>query len=1149
MKNKVLLNVLLMTKRFIHALLIQCITMGLLLAANGHAQVKSIDEVIVHIGLNDVPLEAAFSQIGKKTGYNFVYTNKELEKIQKITVERKRQTLYDLLVNIASTTRLEFKQVNQNIHVKKTDKIIGTSVSISEKAVDVVVRGRVVDQFGEPIPGVTVSVEGTSTGTATDLDGQYTLSVPEGSTLIFSFIGFETQRIAVGGQSIIDVELNEDISSLEEVVVVGYMTQRKADLTGSVAVVSNKEIEKNNFSNVMQSLQGKVPGMYITGDGNPVGNVNVQIRGLTSMRSAPPLIVIDGLPTNNFNLRDINPNDIASMQVLKDAASASIYGSRAASGVILIETKKGAAGETRINYNGSFGVSSFMNRVEMMNTQQYGQALWQAAINDGRDPNEVTQIYNYEWHTDGNGLAVLDQVTPLEWLNADQTMPSADTDWFKEGSQLGLQNNHQISMLNGTDKAKTMFSLNLFENRGTQIHTGFRRYSLRVNSEYNMIDNRLTVGENLSITHSKINNQNHSHSFLTMPPIIPVYTTDGGWGGTAYDLGMDDYNNPVRMLTMGKDNNEKVSKIVGNIFADLKLFKNLSFKTLYGIDYSSTSLRHIDFTWEEGGGKRDINNGIRGYQRHDFNMTWTNTLNYHFMSGKHSLDFLAGIETFKYVFEDLNGFRRDIEFEDYDYAYLNSATGNQEVNGGGDEFSLLSYFSKFNYVFDDKYLLSATLRYDGSSKFGLNNQFGFFPAVSAGWRLSEEEFLSDHNFISDLKLRASWGVNGNSNIPTNALVNFYDADYSSTAYGLAGNETGTLYSGYRRMHIGNQNLRWEATRQTDIGLDFAFFNGSLSGSFDYFFKYTDGMLYEPPYLAAIGEGGHQWINAANMTNTGVEFILTYVRSPSQDFNYVISGNISTFRNKVDDLPESVKFTYGGNGLDDDILGRPLNSFYGFITDGIFQNQNEVDNSPEQPGKGVGRIRYRDMDNDGRITWEHDRTWIGVSDPDFMYGINFEATYKNLDFSMFWQGIVGNTVRNDWKTYSDFWNVWTQSGFNHATRLMDAWTPANPNSEIPALSMINQNDERRVSTYFMESGSYLKLRQIEIGYTPPVFLTSKLGMQQLRVYVTANNIINLKKGWGEDQYTGIDPENPTKAGEYSSPYVMPQIFKIGMNVSF
>ncbi len=1014
---------------------------------------------------------------------------------------------------------------------------------------------------GGTLPGVNVVVKGTNSGTVTDVDGKYSISVPnESDTLVFSSVGYMNQEIPVNGRSVIDVVLSEDIQSLEEVVVTGYMVQKKADLTGAVAVVSSEEIEKNNFANVMQGLQGRVPGVYITADGSPVGNVNVQIRGITSMRSAPPLIVIDGLPTN-INLRDINPNDIASIQVLKDAASASIYGSRAASGVILIETKSGKAGETKINYNGSVGVSSFMNRVEMMNTQQYGQAMWQAAINDGLDPNSVTQIYSYDWHRDENGMAVLDRVTPREWLNDEQTMPSADTDWFDAGSQLGLQNNHQLTLSNGTEKVKTLLSLNYYENRGIQIHTGFRRYSLRLNSDYSLIKDRLSIGENFSVSHMKINDQNHSHSFLTMPPIIPVYTTDGGWGGTAYNLGMDDYNNPVRMLTLGKDNNTKYLKVLGSMFANLRLFKDLNLKTLYGVDYTSGYYRHIDFTWEEGGGKRDINSGVIGDQFHTINTTWTNTLNYGLDIGNHELDFLAGMEMVQFVTENLRGFRRDIELENYDYAYLSAATGNQEVSGTGDEFSLLSYFSKFNYVFNSKYLLSATLRYDGSSKFGQNNQFGFFPAVSAGWRLSDENFLAGNDIISDLKLRASWGMNGNSNIPTNALVNIYDADYSSTGYGLAGNETGTLYSGYRRRHIGNNSLKWETTRQTDIGVDFGLLGGSLSGSIDYFFKYTDGMLYEPPYLAAIGEGGYQWINAANMTNKGIELILSYASNLSNEFTYSLTGNISSYRNRIDDLPESVKFTYGGNGLDDNILGRPLNSFYGFIADGLFESQEEVNNSPEQPGKGLGRIRYKDLDNDGRITWEHDRTWIGVRDPDFTYGLNVEARYRGFDFNMFWQGVAGNTVRNDWKTYSDFWNVWTQSGFNHATRLLDAWSPANPDSDIPALSMINQNDERRLSTYFMESGSYLKLRYIELGYNLPGALMEKLGMQQFRIYVNAQNIVNLKKWWGDNAFTGIDPENPSKIDpqnpdvnpnairEYYSPYVMPQMFKTGVNVTF
>lgn len=1012
-----------------------------------------------------------------------------------------------------------------------------------------VITGKVTDEFEQPLPGVSVKIKGAATGTTTAVNGTYSIKANQGQILQFSFIGMSPQEKTVGEGNVVNINLTGSAIGLQEVVATGYMTQKKADLTGAIAGVTSKEIDKNSYANVMQGLQGRLPGVQITADGSPVGNVNIQIRGLTSMRAASPLIVVDGLATN-INLRDINPGDIASIQVLKDAASASIYGSRAASGVILIQTKAGKKGETRVSYDGSFGVSSFMNREQMMNTQQYGQALWQAAINDGRDPNDVTQIYDYDWHKNQNGVAVLDKVAPLEWLNAAHTMHSANTDWFKEGSQLGIQNNHQITVSNGSDKAKTLLSVNIYDNKGTQIYTGFRRYSLRLNSEYSLLKDRLTIGENLSLSTSKINDQNVSHSFLTMPSIIPVHTTDGGWGGTAYSLGMDDYNNPVRMLTMDKDNGRAEGKVLGSMYANLKLFKNLNFKTLYGVDYGTGYYRNIDFTWEEGGGKRDINNGIRSFQSNTLTKTWTNTLNYLATFGKHDLNFLAGMETVHYGYEDINAFRQNIEFENYDYAYLNSATGNQTAQGGGDEWSLLSYFSKFNYSYNSKYLLSATLRYDGSSKFGLNNQFGFFPAVSGGWRVSEEGFFKKNvPVISDLKLRASWGKNGNSNIPTNGLVDIFDANYQSTGYGLAGNESGTLSSGYRKVHTGNQNLKWETTMQTDLGVDFGLFNGDLSGSLDYFYKVTKGMLYEPPYIAAIGEGGYQWINAANMTNKGAEFILTYNGNRNKAFSYSITGNISSYRNKINDLPDAVKYTYGGNGLDDDILGRPLNSFYGFIADGLFKTQEEVDNSADQPGKGLGRIRYKDMDGDGRITWEHDRTWLGNSDPTFQYGLNFEAKYKNFDFSMFWQGIAGNTVRNDWKSYSDFWNVWTQSGFNHATRILDAWSPNNPGSNIPALSLINANDERRVSTYFMESGSYLKLRHVEFGYTLSTNTLSKLGMKACRVYLNAQNIVSLKKWWGDDAYTGIDPENPSKANEYSSPYVRPQIFIVGTRITF
>lgn len=1010
------------------------------------------------------------------------------------------------------------------------------------------IQGTIYDTHGETLPGVTILIKGTTVGTISDADGSFQLSIPDDAkTLLFSYVGMETKEMEIDGRTQFNVTLEEAAIALHEVVAVGYGTMRKADLTGSVAIVSEDEIKKNTHANVLQGLQGQIPGVYITADGNPVGNVGINVRGLTSFRAAPPLIVIDDLPTT-INLRDINPKDIASIQVLKDASAASIYGSRAAGGVIIIQTKQGKVGENKVSYTGSFGVSSFMNRIDLMNTQQYGQALWQAAINDGRDPNDVTQIYNFDWEN-RNGKPVLNSLTPVEWLNAEKTQRSADTDWFKEGTQLGIQNDHQLTVSGGSEKSKSMLSLNYHENQGTQIHTMFRRFTLRFNSEYNLINDRLTIGENILLGSNKMNNQNHSHSMLTNPPIIPVYDEEGGWGGSAFGMGMDDYSNPIRMLSMNKDNYDFTDKAIGSIYASFKLLNGLSIKTLYGIDYNLQKYRHISFKWKEAGGQHKPDNAVNTYRANSLTSSWTNTLNYNLETGEHRFDALAGIESVHYYAENLQGYRRDIELEDYDYAYLNAATGTTDVSGIGDEWMLLSYFSKLNYAYDNKYLLSATLRYDGSSKFGKNNRFGFFPAASAGWRISEEPFFAKNSLIYDLKLRASWGMNGNSNIPTNALLDYFDADYNMTAYPITGNETGNQPSGFRRVHTGNQNLKWEATQQYNFGIDFGLFNGSLTGSFDYFQKHTNDMLFRPPYLAAIGEGGSHWINAADMSNKGFEFIVTYFGKPIGDFSYSITGNISSIKNKIDKLPDDVKYSYGGNGLDDDILGRPLNSFYGFVADGLFKTQEEIDSSPEQQGKGLGRIRYKDLNGDGRITWEHDRTWIGKSDPDMMYGMDFNAKYKNIDFNMFWQGIAGLQVRNDWKSYSDFWAVWTQHGFNHATRILDAWTPDNPNSTIPALSLQNSNDERRLSTYFMESGAYLKLRHISLGYTLPSSFISKFRIQECRINLSAQNILSIHKSWGDDAYTSVDPENSVKSGEYSNPYIRPQIFMVGIDLSF
>lgn len=1017
------------------------------------------------------------------------------------------------------------------------------------------ITGKVLDENAQPLPGVSVRVKGGSMAVITGADGNFSISAKRGQVLEFTYVGKVSQEVTVGMNSVIDVTLREGNSSnLNEVVVTGYMTQRKADLTGAISVVPTEALNKNHgTTNILEALQGVVPGMHITTDGSPVGNIGVQIRGLTSVNGASPLIVIDGVPSH-MNLRDIDGNNIASMQVLKDAASASIYGAQGAAGVILIETKKGQAGKAKVSYNGSLGFSQFVNKVPMMNTMQYGQALWQAAVNGGTDPNLATQIYTYDWHKDGQGIPVLDKITPRKYLNADSTMLAGNTNWLDAISQLGLQNNHEITISGGNEKAVSLLSLNYFENKGTQIYTGYRRFSIRLNTSYRALNNHLTIGENLEASRLKVNDQNVMHDALVEPPIIPVHTTTGAWGGSAVSLGMDDYWNPVRELTLNKDNGNSYNKLFGNVFASVNFLKHFTLRSQLGLIYTDGYHRTIQFTFQEGGGKFNPISSVDQWYWQESTLDLTNTVNYKLTTGRHSLDVIAGMETTKYQTQTTDASRQNIQYQNYDYAYLSTGTGNMAMSGSGDRYNFLSYFSKFNYVYNSKYLLSASLRYDGSSKFGKNNQFGVFPAVSAGWRLINEDFMQNVKSLSDLKLRVSWGKNGNSSIPSGATETLFYPSYNQTSYSIHGDETGQLPSGFYRDHTANENLKWETTTMTDVGIDLGFFEQRLSGSIDYYHKYTDGMLFLPPYLGTLGEGAYKWVNAADMTNNGIELELTYRSDPRRKLTYSISGNISHNKNKINHLPREVQYSYGGSALKgDDIEGHAYGSFYGFIADGLFKSQDEVNNSPTQAGKGLGRIRYKDISGpngkpDGSIDYNYDRTWIGNPNPVVEYGLNFAASYKNFDFSMFWQGVAGNTVNDGWKSYSDFWNVWVQTGFNHPTRILGAWTPLNPNSTIPALSLTNANDELRTSTYFMESGSYLKLRNLQAGYTFSKKMLTYVGLEKLHFYLLAQNLIMLKKWWGKNKFTGPDPETPDGAS-YSNPYVRPLTLKMGVEVSF
>lgn len=1061
------------------------------------------------------------------------------------------------LVSMLSLTAYAGDSLPLSVAVSETKEFIqvsghgiDTSNVIQQERI---IQGTVLEEgTNEPLVGVNVVVKGTTIGTTTDIDGKYSIKIPsDKAILVFSYIGQKTEEYSVKGLNFLNVIMKSDATMLSEVVVyTGYMTQKKADLTGSVAMANASDLKKNASANAMKSLQGKMAGVHITTNGgNPAEGTTVQIRGLSSLSGGvKPLIVLDGMPTENLNLRDINSGDIESIQVLKDAASASIYGARASGGVILIQTKKGQAGKTNIEYNGSVSINTVLNKPTLMNAEQYGRAAFQAQAYDERvygTSISLPSAYNYTWHRGDNGIAVLDEVKVAEYLNADQTVRGSDTDWMGEIFQTAISHNHQLTISNGSEKSKSLFSLGYFNNEGTQIHTFFRQYSVRANTEYSLIKNRLKVGENLAVSYLQYRDQSETWWAMINPPASPVYDENGGWAGAP---GFDDFTNPVRLLTMNKDNINNYVKIIGNIFLDLNIWKGISARTQFGLDYGNAYNRAVDGVWSETGGRNsDGENYVGSYQSHPLSYVWTNTLSYTLSTGKHNLDVVLGTEATRFVQEGFSARREGIYLEDRDFAHIGVTTGEKyNLGSSADEYTYFSLFGKANYVYNGKYLLSATVRRDGSSLFGENNRYATFPAFSVGWRIKDEAFMEDFDFLSDLKLRASWGANGSvQGLPRGYTTTPFTTDYFGTSYPIQGNESGPLYSGYKRTWLGNPDLKWETTTQTDLAVDFGFFNQRLTGSLGYYFKKTKDILVQTPYIAVMGEGGEPWINGANMNNQGLEFEVSFRNDPSAEFQYTISANIGTYKTKLTELPENVINKYPGDGVRDFVIGRSPNVFYGLVADGIFKTQEEVDNHAEQPGKAIGRIRYKDLDGDGRVDELTDRTYIGTADPDFFGGITFDFKYRNFDLNMFFQGVFGNQVSNDWKRQSDFWHISgsVPVGKNHPTRLLDAWSFDNPDSDIPAMTNVMTNNEQRMSTYYIEDGSYLKLRNIELGYTFPAKITNKMMMKNLRVYASARNVFTLKKFWGDDQFTSFDPE--MSGYGYLTPFTM----TFGLNVTF
>ena len=1008
------------------------------------------------------------------------------------------------------------------------------------------ITGTVLDEFGEGVIGATVKEKGTSNGAVTDFEGNFRLKVAAGKTLVVSYIGYQTQEVSAAQG--MKVTLVPDAQTLNEVVVTGYQVQRKADLTGAISVVSVEELQKQNENNPMKALQGRVPGMNISADGAPSGAATIRIRGNGTLNDNDPLYIIDGVPTK-AGMHELNAGDIESIQVLKDAASASIYGSRAANGVIIITTKKGKDGKVRVDFDGSIAASMYAHRMKVLNAEQWGQAFWQARVNDHLDPNNNNLGYHLDWSYDQQGQPRLNGVTMSKYLDAQNTVEAANTDWFDESTRTGLVQNYNVSVSNGNERGSSFFSLGYYKNLGVIKTSDFERFSARMNTEYKLIGDVLTIGENFTLNRtSEVGAPGgFLENALQFNPNYPIYNTAGEYANLTG--GYADRENPRSTLSRNADNRYTYWRSFGDVHVNLALFKGFNLRTTFGIDYAQKQQRIFTYPLLNGNVARD-ENGVEAKQEHWMKWMWNAVASYNFEVGKHRADALAGVELNRQDDVWFSGLRQDFAVLNTDYMWPSAGTeGTDKAYGSGSGFSLVSFFGKVNYTYADRYLASLTVRRDGSSRFGKNNKYGTFPSVSLGWRISEEAFMANtKTWLDNLKLRASWGQTGNQEIDNNARYTLYTTtgslnfggDSYNTGYDIQGSNGGRILdSGFKRNQIGNDNIKWETTTQTNLGIDFGFLGNSIYGSFDWYNKKTTDILVNMPGVGVMGEGSNMWINAGEMLNRGTELTIGY-RGKSGDLQFDLAGNIGTNRNKITKLPETIasRGTFGGNGVKS-VVDHPMGAQVGYIFDGIFQNQEEVDNHAVQEGAGVGRMRFLDLNKDGFIT-EADQDWIYDPTPAFTYGLNVYLQYRNFDFTMFWQGVQGvDVITIDYKRQTDLWAGVNVPNLNKGSRVLDAWTPANSGSTIPALTTMDTNNETRVSSYYVENGSFLKLRTIQLGYNLPDALVKKLYMQRLRLYVSAQNLFTIKSG----DYTGVDPEVPTFG------YPIPLNLTFGLNVSF
>jgi TonB-dependent starch-binding outer membrane protein SusC len=983
------------------------------------------------------------------------------------------------------------------------------------------VTGKVAGGDGQGIPGVSVILKGTKTGTTTDVNGAFALNLTGGKDILaFSGVGYKSAEVKVGTQSNVNVTLNEDVSALDEVVVTGYQTLRKRDITGAVTVIETEGLKSVKGSSFTQNLAGRAPGVTISTSGSPGDATNVRVRGISSFTSNDPLYIIDGVPVKDQYQNLINPDDIESIQVLKDASTASIYGSRASNGVIVITTKQGKSGKTKVTYNGSFGLATSVkgyDEVLNQSSKDWATAMKFKFPTDTPfpDPSNLPKYVNPISNT-------VDENT-YDAINNQISLTSAGTNWWKAISRTAQIHDHNISLSGGNDHATFSITASYLNQEGVLNFTDYNRATIRANSNYKIsksfrIGENMTYASNWGVGIGSANGGNNEQgvigNLLKATPIIPLYDIKGNPGGHTFTALTGNFTNPTQKLINNKDNTNKYNRLLGNIYAEVDVIKGLTLRTSFGVDVGTGFSR--TFTYPEPyrvEGNKTANNFGESWNQ-SFTYSWTNTANYNQDFGKHHVGVLVGQEAVANTNRYINGNLANYFTTDVNAWYLNTAfgdPGSRQVNTGGSEAKLASYFGKVDYSFNDRYLVSATIRRDGSSKFLSDVRYGIFPAISLGWRVSQEGFMKELPFISDLKLRASYGEVGNQDIRNYNFSNLYGGSVGSTFYDINGSNGG-LGTGYALTARGNASTVWESAKTTNFGLDAAFLNNSLTVVLDIYKRNTENLLYNPALPGTAGSASPPFINVGAMENTGFDLGLTYRKSVSKDLSFNVGLNLSRYKNTIVKVANNDDQFIPSDGLDGRLdisayvnkVGYSISSFRGFTVESLITTEAERAN--QLPGAVIGGLKFRDTNGDGKIT-DADRGVIGSPHPSLTAGLNLGANYKGFDLTAFMFGSFGNDIFNYTKMFTYFMNFNSNIGIN---TLAQQGTGNNPK--------INGSDvaSRASSTFYIENGSYVRLANLQLGYRLPKDLASKIGVGGARVYIQGQNLLTFTG------YSGVDP---------------------------